>query len=476
VPDHLNTLGRGPLGTPTNSPISDPGTSALVQHRPSVPVGTEFPMSEGSGRAHPRIGGNRGRGVGIPQLQLGTRGSFVQRLQRLLNSRLHENTALKVDGIFGPKTRAAVLKFQKSAKLKTDGIVGKDTWFNLLAAPTDGAGPKTSGPELKTPSVPVSSPISSLAKEKPVDEWSMEERFEYVLKHTGAHLGPDLRAQFNALLTPVNIGIMVGCLVVWAAGHFCGVSELTDAFLLGFGLVFMGKAAIDAARYLKNFVELTCTASSKDELEDAANDLAQAIAIIGVVAFFSLLAKVARAIGEASKTAEKVAAAPVEEEAPAASGKAQPKTSKGSSAADEPKKPAPPDPIAAKLEGSEFNGVKADRVRPGTNGKVAVIGRSMSNAVEPYGKGAQGAGYNVETFSGDKISPEALEEWSNLKKEYAPNPIPEDVVKQTQLFEENEAWANKLANQGYTVVDVDNPGGQAASPFYEMEKTTLFGN
>src|SRR5215510_12399662 len=88
-----------------------------------------------------------------------------------------------------------------------------------------------------------------------------------------------------ALLTPMNLSIMVGSLVVWAAGHFFGVSEIADAFLLGFGLVFLGKAAIDAARLLKNVIEITCSASSEAELEDAAKDLAEAIAIIGVMTF-----------------------------------------------------------------------------------------------------------------------------------------------------------------------------------------------
>ncbi len=130
----------------------------------------------------------------------------------------------------------------------------------------------------------------------------------------------------------------------------------------------------------------------------------------------------------------------------------------------------------ASLENSQFNGVKADRVRPGTNGKVAVIGRSMDNAVNPYAQGLQGeTGEGIETFSGDQISPGAVTAWNTLKKQYAPDPIPPDVVQDSQMYQDNQAWAQKLADQGYTVVDVDNPGGQADSPFYEMEKQTLFG-
>jgi peptidoglycan hydrolase-like protein with peptidoglycan-binding domain len=37
-----------------------------------------------------------------------------------------------VDGDFGPKTEAAVKKFQKAKGLKQDGIVGVNTWTAIL--------------------------------------------------------------------------------------------------------------------------------------------------------------------------------------------------------------------------------------------------------------------------------------------------------------------------------------------------------
>ena len=366
VLEQTNNVGRGPLGVPTNSPISDSGTSARIQNRPSVPIGTAIPK-HGDGKLSARLGGNRKqRTAQLPELQMGTRGSAVQRLQRLLNSRLPSEIPLKVDGIFGPKTRAAVVAFQRKAEVKPDGIVGRKTWFSLVLAehkepsvkPKPVAAPSASSAFGIATTGPAPTPEAAPAatappKKRGVDEWSMEERFKYVVTHTLGHLKPEFRAQFAALLTPMNIGIMVGSLVVWAAGHFFGVSEIADAFLLGFGLVFLGKAAIDAARLLKNVIELTCSASTEAELEDAAKDLAEAIAIIGVVAFFFLLAKVARAIGNKLKAARETAP-PAEKEAPPES-KAKPDAERPKSA-EEPKESRPsPEEIVAQRKAAALD-------------------------------------------------------------------------------------------------------------------------
>lgn len=58
-------------------------------------------------------------------LKSGSRGTNVKTLQKALNMIL--NAGLKVDGIFGSKTKSAVKKFQKQSKISQDGIVGKKT-------------------------------------------------------------------------------------------------------------------------------------------------------------------------------------------------------------------------------------------------------------------------------------------------------------------------------------------------------------
>ena len=53
----------------------------------------------------------------------------VRPLQQLLRARGH---AVAVDGIFGPRTEAAVKAFQQSRGLAADGIVGPQTWSRLV--------------------------------------------------------------------------------------------------------------------------------------------------------------------------------------------------------------------------------------------------------------------------------------------------------------------------------------------------------
>ena len=67
--------------------------------------------------------------VTYPTIKKGSRGELVVQLQLLL-SRAGWN--LKVDGIFGVKTKAAVKEFQEQHNLVVDGIVGPKTWGELV--------------------------------------------------------------------------------------------------------------------------------------------------------------------------------------------------------------------------------------------------------------------------------------------------------------------------------------------------------
>jgi len=65
----------------------------------------------------------------FPLVREGDREHPVQTLQHLLRAR---NQSVDVDGIFGPKTDAAVRAFQMDNHLSVDGLVGPATWAELI--------------------------------------------------------------------------------------------------------------------------------------------------------------------------------------------------------------------------------------------------------------------------------------------------------------------------------------------------------
>ena len=65
-----------------------------------------------------------------PLVVQGNTGERVIALQNLLNQRI--GAGLVVDGIFGPKTNAAVRNFQASRHILVDGKVGNQTWPLLI--------------------------------------------------------------------------------------------------------------------------------------------------------------------------------------------------------------------------------------------------------------------------------------------------------------------------------------------------------
>ena len=67
-------------------------------------------------------------------LQTGSHGTEVRRLQRILVM-IKVLSFEQIDGVFGPKTEAAVRTFQEGEGLTVDGVVGPATWAALPPAP-----------------------------------------------------------------------------------------------------------------------------------------------------------------------------------------------------------------------------------------------------------------------------------------------------------------------------------------------------
>ncbi len=79
---------------------------------PGAPSWTEFIMEQ------------------LPELRQGATGTFVRTAQFQCGEHGHP---IRVDGIFGPGTLAAVKAVQAHAGITVDGVVGRDTWSVLIA-------------------------------------------------------------------------------------------------------------------------------------------------------------------------------------------------------------------------------------------------------------------------------------------------------------------------------------------------------
>ncbi len=274
------------------------GTLVRALSPPPGPVG-HHPLSHSNHREIHYHSIRSSHGAGLPALRLGVTDKSVRWLQILLNEQGASAQPLKVDSYFGPQTHAAVVRFQRSLSLSADGIVGKETWERVVVV---------NQRSRETPaSIEFGAAVHTTAAN--VADWSLNRRFEEVLRMAPDYMRPELATQFRALLTPVNVGIMVVALCGWAVSHAFGAGEVADIVMGALGTIFLGWGAITAVEDLGDCLITTLHAEDQADLANAADYLAKAVAILGVITFFAMLAKVGAGFGRgASAAAEKEAA------------------------------------------------------------------------------------------------------------------------------------------------------------------------
>lgn len=97
--------------------------------------------------------------------------SYIKLLQEILNSQGYD---LKINSIFDETTKEAVINFQSSEGLTKDGIVGKNTWKNLLTLADVNINPIIKGTVVKKATVqPINNPETS--KEKVVSNLQIKD-------------------------------------------------------------------------------------------------------------------------------------------------------------------------------------------------------------------------------------------------------------------------------------------------------------
>jgi hypothetical protein len=311
---------------------------------------------------------------------------------------------------------------------------------------------------------------------KMVGDWTIAEKLTAIVMRTpqSGKLPLAAQQQLEGMLSdPKFVAWLVGSLLVWFVAQFFVVGEIFDMLLAGAALILSGagiffalQSLVGAAHLIGEFVEATRSAKDEKDLDAAADILANIVVMIGITVLIAALTHATtRATSEGAKVST-VKKPPPERTAPVEKLTERPETK------------APPK--KAPLKSVTVKGNKPVAVREGTNGKVAVIGRSMKaeGGVEDFGAELKRQGHDVELF--DKPSPEAQADFANrlkIHREKVGDPnarLPDSEVSQSVMFKENQAWAQKLKNEGYTVVDTGNPSGAGSSPFYQMEQSILF--
>jgi peptidoglycan hydrolase-like protein with peptidoglycan-binding domain len=165
----------------------------------------------------------------MPVLKMGSTGVAVTNLQTRLKElgfKLGE-----VDGKFGPKTKAAVIAFQKSRKLKPDGIVGPKTTAELKreATKTPAKAPAKAPATTKTPAaVTTAVKVVNLAAITPAVVSKMFPGTP--LKNIEENLPFVMQALVDANLADRDMILMALATIKVETGNFTPLSEFISKF------------------------------------------------------------------------------------------------------------------------------------------------------------------------------------------------------------------------------------------------------
>jgi hypothetical protein len=122
----------------------------------------------------------------------------------------------------------------------------------------------------------------------PVSAWSHEDKIKETLLRSKNYLGPAVGQQIDALISPLNIGILVGTLILWAGAQFVGVGEVVDVILLVVGAAMIGPSIVNVVENLMEFGK--CLVAKTDaDLDRSAKAFADAVVTGGITIIMAIL-------------------------------------------------------------------------------------------------------------------------------------------------------------------------------------------
>lgn len=127
------------------------------------------------------------------------------------------------------------------------------------------------------------------APETPVSQWTTIQKLDSVIRRAALLLPEEVGNELLKLIKPWSLAIMAALLVFWVIGHFFVASEIADVALLIIGGAFLGFAAFQAGEHLGNFAVKCINGKTEKDLDESAQHLAEAIALIGVQTVMALL-------------------------------------------------------------------------------------------------------------------------------------------------------------------------------------------
>ena len=135
--------------------------------------------------------------------------------------------------------------------------------------------------------------------------------------------------------------------------------------------------------------------------------------------------------------------------------------------------------------GDNILGIAVKQIKQGTDGKYAIIGRSMGNAEitgvrNIYVELKNVRKLGVEIFDATSLKgiwktkfDDALTEFAQKTNNWTRKLSNQELL-QLKMYKLNKEWAQHLVDNGYTILDMGDFNNLGFSAFYSMEKATIF--